>query len=168
MNYWIFVSLSSQHTQSSFPGMPCLYHDILPKTMPQWVEECKHSTETEKWEMWKSVSVCAFWGVAVNGETTQIGESREDAERDWRRRMKRRRGRKRRNRRNVFSIRSIWCCIPQARYPEGDPHCILGCLAHQGVIMGHHGSHPPKPKILKNSQVHYRVSIAFINHKLIY
>lgn len=75
------------------------------------------------------------------GEATQMGESRKcmdkrpklEDEKDEEERREEGRG-----------AETGGMCFPSGpsgaafhwRYPEGDPHCVLGCLARHGVIMG--------------------------------
>lgn len=113
--YWMsFCFLSTYAKKLLWYGFPPLWHPPPKNIMPQGVEECKHSTETDKREVWKCV--CTYGGRRLQHGGVRDRLERVDSDRRWRIRKKKwgeKSGRNSsRKRGNVFSIRSIWCCIP--------------------------------------------------------
>lgn len=123
-----------------------------PMTSPQKTscpDELRNANIPQKETNGRCGGVCAFEGGGFTAwrkvKGRQKGESRGCVERGWRMKWRKKdeekRGRKRsRNGRNVFSIRSIWCCIPlEISWGRSTP-----CLRVPRTPWGHHGSIPPQ------------------------
>lgn len=156
-NYWIILSFHSTYAkQLSWHAFPQKHHAPM-----SWGMQTFHSNR-----QMGGVEVCVLWegGVVdvvtawqrVNGGPGRWGERKwvdegltledEKDEEKW--------GEEGRG------AETEGMCFPSGpsgaafhcRYPEGDPHCVSGCLAHHEVIMGQ-----PFPNYWQNTVTHCQV-----------